>query len=58
MPIDGPQAELPEAVLAPGRRISAIWLVPLVAALIAGLFLWRSFQDRGPLITVTFDSAA
>ena len=58
MPIDDPQAELPEAVLGPGRRFSAIWLVPLVAALIAGLLLWRSVQDRGPLITGTFDSAA
>lgn len=58
MPVDDEQEELPEAVVEAGRRIPAIWLVPLVAALIAGLLMWRSFQDRGPLISVTFESAA
>ena len=58
MPEDESHDELPEAVALPARRISAIWLVPLVAALIAGLLLWRAFQDRGPLITVTFSTAS
>ncbi|MFP8877813.1 MAG: MlaD family protein [Myxococcota bacterium] len=58
MPEDDAYDELPEAVAQPARRISAIWLVPLVAVLIAGLLLWRAFQDRGPLITVTFSTAS
>ena len=58
MPDDELHDELPEAVAQTGRRVSAIWLVPLVAALIAGLLLWRAFQDSGPLITVTFSTAS
>ncbi|MGE4652779.1 MAG: MlaD family protein [Myxococcota bacterium] len=58
MPEDDSHDELPEAVAQPARRISAIWMVPLVAALIAGLLLWRAFQDRGPMVTLTFSTAS
>ena len=40
------------------RRISPIWLVPLAAILIAGYLGWRTYSDRGPLVTVTFRDAA
>lgn len=40
------------------RRISPIWLVPVVAILIAGFLGWRTYSDRGPLVTVTFRDAA
>ncbi len=40
------------------RRISPIWLVPLVAILIAGYLGWRTYSDRGSLVTVTFRDAA
>ncbi|SDB69025.1 PqiB family protein [Belnapia rosea] len=39
------------------RRISPIWLVPVVALLIAGYLGWRTYVDRGPLVTVTFRDA-
>ena len=39
------------------QRISAIWLIPLVAALAAGWLGWQSLSERGPTITITFTSA-
>jgi paraquat-inducible protein B len=54
-------AALPEATLRaridPRPRLSPIWLVPIVAALIAGWLVWDAMAKRGPLITVTFQSA-
>lgn len=39
------------------RRFSMIWLIPIVAALVTGYLGWRTFSDRGPLITVSFGNA-
>lgn len=39
------------------RRLSFIWLVPVVALLVAGYLGWRSYADRGPLVTVIFRNA-
>src|SRR3954451_19618982 len=38
-------------------RLSPIWLVPIIAALIAGWLVWDAMAKRGPLVTVTFQSA-
>lgn len=38
------------------RYFSAIWLVPIIAALVAGYLGARSFVERGPEITITFRS--
>ena len=40
------------------RRISAVWLVPLLALIIALVVAWRTYADRGPLIEIVFDNAA
>ncbi|MBL6456006.1 MCE family protein [Belnapia sp. T6] len=40
------------------RRISLVWLVPIVALLVAGYLGWRTLSERGPLITLTFRDAA
>ncbi len=37
-----------------GRRISRIWLVPLAALVVAGLVLWKSWAEQGPLVTIYF----
>ncbi len=38
-------------------RFSAIWLIPIIAA-VAAIFLgWRALSQLGPLITITFQSA-
>jgi paraquat-inducible protein B len=39
------------------RRFSAIWLVPIVAALIAAYLGASNFIARGPVISITFKSA-
>ena len=50
--------ELPEAAVAPSRGVSIVWLIPVVAGLIA---LWLGFttiMEQGPTITITFNTAA
>ena len=39
------------------RRISLIWAIPLVTALIALWLVWDTYAKRGPTITITFDGA-
>ncbi len=46
--------ELPRARLRRRRVISLAWLVPLVAALIAGVLMWDRLRERGPEIVVSF----
>jgi len=52
-------ASLPSAVLHRSQRprLTLVWLVPLVAALIGGWIAVRAVIDRGPTITVTFVDA-
>src|SRR5882672_2660733 len=52
-------AETPEAVAASRARWSlpAVWLVPLVAALLAGWLGVRAVLERGPVITIRFKNA-
>ena len=38
-------------------RISAVWLIPLVAVLIAGFLAFRTVRDEGTSITLTFRGA-
>ncbi len=35
-------------------RLSWVWLIPLVAAAVAGYLAWRTLRDQGPLITISF----
>ena len=39
-------------------RVSVVWLVPLTALVIALGIAWQSYRDRGPLILISFESAA
>ena len=47
-----------KAVIRKRRRFSIVWLVPLVAALIAGGLWLQALQERGPLVTVVFDDGS
>ncbi len=38
------------------RRLSVIWIIPLVALAIGAWLLWDTLSKEGPTITVTFDS--
>ena len=40
------------------RRISIVWLVPLVALAIGGWLVYKAVSEKGPTITITFKSAA
>ena len=39
------------------RTISIVWVVPLVAVIIGAWLAYKSITEKGPLITVTFQSA-
>jgi paraquat-inducible protein B len=50
--------DVPEAeVRSRKRRISIVWLVPLVAVLIGGWLVFKALSEKGPVITMTFKSA-
>jgi paraquat-inducible protein B len=40
-----------------GWHISWIWTIPLVTVLIGGWLAWHTLSERGPLITITFQTA-
>ena len=52
-----PEIEAPEAE-GKSRRISAVWLVPLLALLLALGVAWNTYARRGPTIDIVFDNAA
>jgi len=52
--VDG---QVPTASTHRRRRISLIWIVPVITALIAGWLAWDTFSKRGPTITVSFNTA-
>ena len=53
----------PDVPVKPARRslferISIVWVIPLVALLIALAVAWQSYADQGPVIEISFDNAA
>jgi paraquat-inducible protein B len=48
---------LPQASVRRRRRFSLIWAIPIVTLLIAAWLAWDTISKRGPVITVTFNSA-
>lgn len=51
--------DFPEAIAAPKSRrtVQLVWLVPLIAILIGAWLAGKAIFDRGPRITITFDTA-
>jgi paraquat-inducible protein B len=49
--------ELPEAVVAPRRQVSLVWLIPLVAVLIGGWLAYKAYSERGPTIRIELKTA-
>jgi paraquat-inducible protein B len=49
--------ETPEARVHMRRHFQVVWLIPIVAALIAGFLGFRALSERGPTITLTFATA-
>ena len=60
-PGNGEGGELPEAVVRSsrqsGRRLSTVWIIPIVAALVGAGLAWRSWENRGIDIVIRFDTA-
>lgn len=52
-----PLPAVPEARITRARRISPIWLLPLLAAVVAGYLAVNAFMTRGTSITLTFKTA-
>ncbi len=52
-----PVEEAAEAVVETRSRPSAVWLVPLVAALIGAFLVYRTLSEAGPTITIHFATA-
>ncbi len=39
------------------RGVSLIWAIPVVTLFIGGWLAWRTWSERGPLITISFETA-
>ena len=55
--------DLPKVSVSPARKAflsgaSIVWIIPLAALVVALFVAWQSFNDRGPLITVEFETGA
>lgn len=48
----------PSEVEEPGSRLSAVWLLPLIALAIAGYIVLDHYRERGPVITVSLKNAS
>ena len=44
-------------VIQKGRSISIVWIVPLVAVLIGGWLVFKAITEKGPTITIMFETA-
>lgn len=49
---------LPEAVFQPRRRrrLQLVWIIPIIAAIIGASLAVKSYVERGPVITITFQN--
>jgi paraquat-inducible protein B len=56
-PIHDPTHDAPDARVHTRRPFHFVWLVPIVAALIAGFLAWRAIVEGGPTITISFSTA-
>ena len=56
-PSSGGVSEAPEVVVEKGRGLSPIWLIPIVALIVAGVLAYQSIQERGPQVVILFESA-
>ncbi|MBP2316789.1 intermembrane transport protein PqiB [Azospirillum soli] len=50
-------ANPPTPVVRRRRGPQLVWLIPLVALLIGGWLAWKTLSERGPTITITFETA-
>ena len=51
------EGSAPTAEVRTKRSFSIVWVVPLVALIIGGLLAYKALSEKGPTITITFESA-
>ncbi|RLB61133.1 MAG: paraquat-inducible protein B, partial [Deltaproteobacteria bacterium] len=49
--------QAPEAQIQTKRGFSIIWVVPIIALLIGGGLAFKAMSEKGPIITITFETA-
>jgi paraquat-inducible protein B len=49
--------DIPEGEVKKPGRFSSIWIIPIVALIVAAGLAYRTLSERGPLITITFETA-
>jgi paraquat-inducible protein B len=49
--------QAPEALVQTKRSFSIIWVVPIIALLIGGWLTFKAMSEKGPEITITFETA-
>ena len=49
--------DVPEAVVHRKKHFSIVWLVPVVALLIGGWLAFKALSEKGPVITIAFETA-
>ena len=49
--------ELPEGIVAARSKISIVWIIPLLAVLIAAWLAFKAWSESGPTITIVFETA-
>jgi paraquat-inducible protein B len=49
--------DAPEAIVKEKKQFSIVWVVPLVAFLIGGWLAYKAISEKGPTITITFETA-
>jgi paraquat-inducible protein B len=49
--------QLPEAITEEGSRFSLVWLIPILALVIGGWLVYKSYSEKGPTITISFSEA-
>jgi paraquat-inducible protein B len=54
---DRPPSAIVRSTIDRTRRLSLIWAIPVVTLFIGGWLAWKTLSERGPLITITFETA-
>ena len=51
------EAALPHAIIQKKKGISFVWFIPIVAVIIAAGLVYKAVTEKGPTITITFETA-
>ena len=52
-----PSGGVRDAVVEQRSRMSIVWIIPIVAALVGAWLTYHTFSERGPAVTITFATA-